>query len=106
MVNYKLCIKLSNGLIWLLLGGDNVKKLNADKLNNLGRLRENSNLDRRSAAKELGCSEAFLSYIERVGASKKPSVATAQKMCKLYKCKLEDIFPINKSKNTNSQKEG
>lgn len=70
-----------------------MKKIKIDKLNNIGKLREDSCIDRRTAAKNLECSEAFLCQIEKKGTAKKPSVSTAQKMCILYKCTLDDIFP-------------
>ena len=77
-------------------GGILLRTVNVDKLNHLGKLREDKMLDRKTVSKEIGCSEVFLSQIERKGATKRPSVNTAQKMCKLYKCSLEDIFPQNK----------
>lgn len=74
-----------------------MRKINQDKLNHLGRLRENSNLDRQTAAQKLECSEAFLSQIEKKGSLKKPSVNVAQKMCEVYGCSLDDIYPKKKA---------
>ena len=82
-----------------------MRKPHTDKLNKLGKLRESVGKTRAEVVQAIGINRSFLSQIEMIGTNKKPSVKTAQKLCELYECSLEDIFPM-KSNNTKSEKVG
>lgn len=83
-----------------------MKKIKPDKLNVLGKLRENCGLRREDVeAKirdleilDLSCSVSYLCKLEKLGTDKKPSIELALELCKIYKCKLEDIYPKLKNK--------
>lgn len=53
-------------------------------------LRVNANLSQNDAAKQLGINKATLINWEKNKTF--PNVVQVDRMCKLYKCKLDDIF--------------
>ncbi|EGD47062.1 hypothetical protein Cpap_1454 [Ruminiclostridium papyrosolvens DSM 2782] len=83
-----------------------LRKTKVDKLNALGRLRENVGLKREDVeskvkalqSAELSCSISYLCKLEKLGTDKKPSLQLALELCKMYGCKLEDIYPDLKEK--------
>lgn len=75
-----------------------------DTINQRGKLREKKSLSRKEAAEKLGCTQMCLSYVERKVNPKKPSIDLALKMCGLYGCTLEDIYPAPKKKKTTNKK--
>jgi transcriptional regulator with XRE-family HTH domain len=60
------------------------------KSTNILRLRELSKMTPEEAAEKLGLSISTLHRYEN--GIRKPSIESAQRMCNLYKCTLEDIF--------------
>lgn len=96
----------------LLEGSDSqLRKTKADKLNVLGKLRENVGLKREDVEAQikdlrivdLSCSASYLCKLEKTGTDKKPSLELALELCKMYKCKLEDIYPNLKDKLRETQ---
>ncbi|WP_080062656.1 helix-turn-helix domain-containing protein [Ruminiclostridium hungatei] len=83
-----------------------MRKIKADKLNILGRLREDVGLKREEVEAhikkleipDLSCSTSYLCKLEKLGTDKKPSLELAIELCKMYKCRLEDIYPNLKDK--------
>jgi DNA-binding XRE family transcriptional regulator len=70
-----------------------LRKVKPDQLNHLGKLREETGLSREQVAEELGCTVQLLGQIEKKGTKQKPRPDKAWKLCDLYDCKLEDIYP-------------
>jgi len=69
-----------------------MRKIKVDKLNKLGKQRNQSGYEREEAAKLLGCTTAHLCKIEKIGTLSKPSLALLEKMCEIYGCTLNDLF--------------
>lgn len=64
--------------------------LEVEKMNNFRKYRQLSGLKVVEAAKKLEITNVYLHYIE--SGIRKPSRDLLFKICKLYNCKVEDIF--------------
>lgn len=69
------------------------RKVKPDGIGKLGQLRQNVGLERKDVSEAIGCTVQFLNQIERRNKPNKPSLELAFALCKLYKCKLSDIYP-------------
>lgn len=76
-----------------------MRQVNPDKLNHLGKLREDANVTRSKVVEAAKCTKQYLSHIEKKGVDVSGlGIEIAKEMCALYKCTLEDIFPSKKQK--------
>jgi len=74
------------------------RNVNITNLNNIGMLRIRAGLTRVQVATECNISTQFISQFEKKKPTRKPSSELAQKLCVLYGCTMNAIFPIKKIK--------